>query len=132
MSPRIRRSRLTLESLETRAQPASLSYLSYFGGNNSDEVKAVAVDPQGNIYLAGSVNDDTFPQGVNNVPLFANGYVSKFDPSGKTLLNTMFFDTDIEGITGLAVDSAGSAYVVGTTGRSGLATAGAAQTTYAG
>jgi hypothetical protein len=44
--------RLCLQVLEDRTNPG-LSYVSYFGGDNSDEITAVAFDPKGNIYLAG-------------------------------------------------------------------------------
>ncbi len=94
---------------------------------------ALAIDPQGNIYVAGSTTETNYPTtpgayqttfvpviyDTGIVPITGtNQYVSKIDPSGSKLLySTGLSGTDGGQTTnsGLAVDSQGNAYVTGAT-----------------
>jgi hypothetical protein len=128
-----RRRWLQVERLEERWTPSAPTYSSYLGGDNSDEVTSVATDSAGYLYVAGRTNSDTFPGISGNLPLFANGFVSKFDPTGTTLLWTTLIDSDTDGVRGIAVDGSDNVYVTGSTGlTSGFATAGATQARYGG
>jgi uncharacterized protein (TIGR03437 family) len=94
------------------------------GGN------ALAIDPQGDIYVAGTTADPNYPttpgayqtkfaplDGCNGCSS-GNQYVSKIDPSGSKLLYSTGLSGTDGGATfnsGLAVDSQGNAYVTGAT-----------------
>ena len=122
-----------LEPLEDRNQPSALTYASYLGGDGSDQVNCVAVGPNGDIYVAGRTGSDNFP-GTSGWTPYDNGFVAMFNPTGTTLLWATYIESsDDTGVTGIAVDSSGNAYVTGSIDfSSGFATSGAAQTSFGG
>src|SRR5438105_1339009 len=71
-----------------------LSYSSYLGGENNDEIHSVALDPSGNIYVSGISDSANFPGATvpsSNLPSYAYWvFVSKFDSTGTQLLYTSF------------------------------------------
>ena len=100
-----------------------------------DSANAIAVDAAGGAYVVGGTINADFPvtasafQKVNNGMAFNNGYyinntfVTKFNPSGSALIYSTylggttqdesvgFFNGDVA--TGVAIDTAGNAYVTG-------------------
>jgi hypothetical protein len=89
-----------------------LSFSTYFGGNGQDNLRAIAVDPSGNVYVAGDTQSTNFPGAPAN---FQGGcYVSKLSASGTALLYTAVLPNSC---TGIAVDQLGDAYVAGWAGR---------------
>ena len=100
-----------------------LSYASYLGGGNFESGAAIALDRQGNIYVAGSTASANFPTISAFQPALSDStgrtadvFVMKLNPSGSMLIYSTYVggaDTDVG--LGLAVDSTGSAYVTGTT-----------------
>lgn len=124
-----RRPRLALATLEERIQPA-LSYVSYFGGDTSDEITSVAFDPQGNIYIAGRLGSDEIPLGGPPAAPQDGAFVAKLDPTATNLIYCTYVAS--QSITGLAVDAAGEAYITGNVTYAGFATGGAAQTIFGG
>jgi len=82
------------------------------------QVRAHAVDPAGNIYLAGL---STHPLGIGTVqPTFAGGvtdaFVAKWTPDGTRLIYaTNLGGSSSDAAEALAVDAAGNAYVTGYT-----------------
>ena len=107
----------------------TLSISSYFGGSHHDQVGDVAVDSAGNVYVTGWTASADFP--VRN-PQFgftggvdefecddfgcADAFVAKFAPGGRSLIySTYLAGSRLDEGTGIAVDAAGSAYVVGRT-----------------
>ena len=111
------------------ASGSALIYSTYLGGSASDQGNAIAVDSAGSAYVTGSTCSSDFPTAL---PLQASlkgpcdGFVTKLNASGTSLVYSTFLGgsgvpanypnpalTD-EG-TGIAVDSAGSAYVTGVT-----------------
>lgn len=107
------------------------------GGSSYDYAAAIALDKSGNVYIAGSTESTDFPVSANSLPscrTTSGPFVAKLDSRGARLLGAsrlsgMGFD-DSEG---LAVDSAGVAYVVGlTSSRVFFASPGAPQAAYGG
>jgi hypothetical protein len=101
--------------------PGSLLYFTYLGGSLADAGQAIAIDSAGSAYVTGSTVSTDFPvAGAVFQPKFGGGnadaFVTKLDPTGKTLLYSSFLggtNTDIG--YGIAVDTAGNAYVAGQT-----------------
>lgn len=133
-----RRCRLRLEPLEDRCTPATLTYSSDFGGNESDHINSVATDAAGDIFVGGVLDDGTFPgpgpigtAPIAVAPAGTNGFVSELNPTATAVIFTDFIETDLNGVTGIAVDSSGTVYVTGVTDQtSHFATAGAVQAAF--
>ena len=104
-------------------------YSSYLGGNGPDTATALALDPEGDVYLAASA-------GSTNMPVTSNaaegspqgqtaGYIAKISADGSRLLYASYFN---EGqISAIASDAQASLYVTGTASAAFQPTAGAAQ-----
>jgi pimeloyl-ACP methyl ester carboxylesterase len=101
--------------------PAVLVYAGYIGGSDSDDSGGIAVDSAGNAYVTGVTNstEATFP--VTSGPdLTFNGnddaFVAKVNPAGTGLVYAGYIGgSAIDASSGIAVDSAGNAYVTGRT-----------------
>jgi hypothetical protein len=92
-----------------------LTYSSYVGGAGDDTANAVALDAQGNIYLAGTTYSQPFP-GTSGERRDTNAFVTKLDATGtKVMYSTLIGGTDDEEGLALAVDAAGNAWVTGYT-----------------
>ena len=121
----------------------ALSYLTYLGGSADDAATAIAVDAQGNAYVTGFAASSNFPTtsgavqktfggagtGAYYIP-FGDAFVAKLNPTGSALVYSTFLGgkDDDEG-SGIAVDSAGDAYIAGATLSSNFPTASAYQST---
>ncbi|HYU23836.1 MAG TPA: SBBP repeat-containing protein, partial [Thermoanaerobaculia bacterium] len=101
-----------------------LSYSSYFGGTSDEEENAVAVDSDGNVYFAGSTKstDIAVTSGVVQPAFGGKGsfggdvYVVKYDPKTNHIVYTTYLGGSADdNAFGIAIDGAGSAYVVGQT-----------------
>ena len=103
---------------------AFLLYSTYLGGSQEDEATAIAVDSNGSAYVTGSTFSTDFPTTTGafmetnpQSSVFTSSvFVTKLDQSGRSLN----YSTFLGGTTGngdigqgIAVDSAGSAYVTG-------------------
>jgi hypothetical protein len=105
---RTARCRLLLEVLEDRSTPASLSYSTFLHGT----VYATAVDSAGDIYLTGQT-DSGLPTTPGAFQTSGSGvFVAKLNPTGTALLYATYLGNGGTG-TGIAVDAAGNAYVIG-------------------
>ena len=97
-----------------------LTFSTYLGGTGSEDGSGIAVDAQGNIYVAGSTASPNFPLLNPYQPKYGGGpwdaFVTKFDPTGTSLLYSTYLggSGDDRGYT-IALDSAGNAYVSGVT-----------------
>jgi len=96
----------------------ALVYSTYLGGQFDDAGNGIAVDSDGNAYIAGSTDSSDFPltysafetSGGGNI-----GFVTKMNPTGSSLVYSSFLDAGNGSLaSGVAVDSNGSAYVAGT------------------
>jgi hypothetical protein len=101
---------------------SALIYSTYLGGSTSEAALAVAVDASGDAYLAGYTSSSDFPtanalQAQNATGGHgANAFVTKFNPAGSGLVYSTYLGGSIyEQANALALDSAGNAYVAGTT-----------------
>lgn len=104
-----------------------LVYSSYLGGSGEDAVMGIGFDGGGNAYAAGYATSLDFPTTPGSfqptAPTSWDGYVTKFDPTGAVLIySTYIGGTGSDPLWGLAVDSAGSAYITGYTGSANFPT----------
>ena len=114
----------------------ALMYSTYVGGVGADRAYAIAVDSSGSAYLAGSTNSTNFPT-KNPLQAALAGYsdvfVTKLNATGNALAySTYLGGSSSESPSGIAVDSAGNAYVAGGTQSSDFPTMNAFQATKAG
>jgi hypothetical protein len=119
---------------------SALVYSTYLGDcAGQSEHFGIAVDSAGNAYITGATEATDFPttpgafQTVCNgctLPYQSNAFVSKLNPSGTALVYSTYLGGEggSSGF-GIALDSAGDAYVTGGAGPSFPTTPGAFQTT---
>ena len=113
----------------------SLIFSTYLGGDAEDHAFGVAVDQQGNIYVAGHAGY-TFPL-VNEFQSWFGGggsaFVSKLSPDGSRLIySTLIGGSNADEASDIQVDSLGCAYIVGSTRSPDFPTANPFQSHYAG
>ena len=118
------------------ASGSTLVYSTYLGGSSSDLAFAIALDGQGNFYVAGSTTSTSFPTvSPYQASLVAlrDAFVTKFNPTGSALLYSTYLGGNADDVGyGIAVDTSGSAYVAGITQSGNFPTANAMQSTYEG
>jgi len=116
-------------------QAKTLIYSTYFGGQNDDYGKAIAVDSSGAAYVVGYTMSSGLPKAVNLNGTYNTGsFVLKLNPRGDNIeyLSILGGSGMVLGY-GISVDSSGSAYIAGTSRATNLpATPQAAQSTYKG
>jgi len=109
------------------ADGTSLVYSTYLGGTGFDRGTGIAVDSSGNAYVTGSTTSVNFPTttgawqttfggGTCGTSSCSDGFVAKLGPAGASLV----YSTYLGGIRadsgqGIALDSSGDAFVVGST-----------------
>ncbi len=102
-----------------------LTYCGYVGGSGSETAWGVAVDSSGNAYLAGetSSTEADFPVAVGPYLTYnggsADAFVAKVNAAGTVLAYCGYIGgSGVDTAHGIAVDSAGNAYVAGITSSS--------------
>lgn len=121
---------------ELSASGSALIYSTYLGGSGTESSGGIALDSAGNAYVAGTTDSATtstttgFPTcpgtasicASTGTPLQAtnagnqDGFVAKLNASGSALVYSTYLGGSYgDGIGGIAVDGAGSAYVTGST-----------------
>ncbi|OJV54201.1 MAG: hypothetical protein BGO31_12665 [Bacteroidetes bacterium 43-16] len=119
-----------------------IDWSSYFGGSEYDEIRAVKVGKDGQVYAVGSTNSTTNIATVGaHLTSFQGGsnasgsdaFIAKFDADGNCLWSTYYGGSNIDLGFSLAVDTAGYLYIAGrTNSQSGIATTGSHQSFKAG
>lgn len=116
-----------------------LLYSTYLGARSRDQANAVAVDPQGNIYVAGYTQSIDFPTTPGSLqPAFLGGdedaFVTKLNPGGATrIFSTFLGGTNNDRVNSLAVDASGNVVICGETRSTNFpVSAGVLQRTYGG
>jgi len=116
----------------------SLAYTTILASSADDSGQAIAVDPAGNVYVAGTTNGSDFPATAGAWRTTSggeqDGFAAKLDPFGNLVYASYIGGPGNDVATGIAIDASGSAYVSGYTASApGFpATAGAPQTVYGG
>jgi hypothetical protein len=133
---------------EIAAGGASVNYSTYLGGSSDDYALALSLDGSGNIYVTGQTSDDNpsvttgdFPvvggfetqYGNGNGGAGFNAFVSEITPAGKGAAD-LVYSSYLGGSTadtglGIVADTAGNAYVTGSTLSSDFPLYGAFQST---
>ena len=134
--------------LKLNSTGSALVYASYLcGALNLDVFNspfqygfAIAVDAQGSAYVAGATDATDFPVTVGAYQLTygstfsgeANAFVTKVSSTGSSLIYSTYIGGTSAEAEGIAIDSAGNAYIAGLAMGGYPTTAGAYQTTYGG
>jgi hypothetical protein len=113
---------------KVNAKGSALVYSTYLGGITDDTASSIAVDSSGNAYVGGYTKSTDFPvvsaiQAVNHGGIDA--FVTRINSDGSALLYSTYLGGSADESTpmpwnsyrdlGIAVDSAGSAYLTGST-----------------
>jgi hypothetical protein len=115
------------------ATGSALLYSTYVGGSAYDRAESIAVDGAGEAFVTGFTLSKNFPtaSAFQNANLAASGtaFVSKLDAAGSLLVySTYLGGTAEDTANGIAIDSAGEAFVVGQTSSSNFPTLAPLQT----
>ena len=98
---------------------ATRDFSTFLGGSASEVGWGIALNSQGNVYVTGQTSSSNFPiAGSVRAPGQSgfDGFVTKLLPSGaKAVYSTLVGGSGQDLAYGLAVDSAGSAYITGYT-----------------
>ena len=131
-NPPVQRSAIALVSAWNEYPPCCTA-IPALGGSGNDVPQAVAVDPNGNIWIVGNTDSDDFnmvnPIVAQKVPYRTAGFVIELDPTGSKLLfstylagkqpstlpNSAPYPTYATFATAITIDGFGNVYVGGST-----------------
>jgi uncharacterized protein (TIGR03437 family) len=100
-----------------------LRYATFLGGSGGDVANSIAMDAQGNLYVAGSTNSNNFPVKAGFMDGLSNSadvaFLAKFNPAASGA-DSLIYSTFLGGnyndeAFGVAVDNSGNAYLTGRT-----------------
>ena len=106
------------------ATGSALVYSTYLGGNGVDDGNSIAVDATGNVYVTGSTGSSDFTAGCTppctafapTLSTAPDAFVTKLNATGSALVYSTYLGGDgNDSGSGIAVDTAGNAYVIGST-----------------
>lgn len=83
-----------------RSVPANLSYNSYYGGNEADEARSIALDNDDNFYIFGYTLSTDLPTSSNSFQDSLKGsydaFIAKFDSSGNHIWSTYIGGSNVD------------------------------------
>lgn len=108
----------------------NLVYSTFLGGSGNDTPVGVALDGSGNIYVTGNTTSSDFPTSSGAFQTARGGaqdaFITKINPGGHGASDLVYSthlggntpipnsgDPAVTGVSGISVDSSGSAYVAG-------------------
>ncbi|HEV1995292.1 MAG TPA: SBBP repeat-containing protein, partial [Candidatus Acidoferrum sp.] len=113
---------------------AGVTYSTFLAGSNDDSGNAIAIDPSGNAFIAGTTNSTDYPtflalQAASRVGFFSQtSFVTSLNAAGSALnFSTYYGGTNTETGRAVAIDAAGLIYAGGSTNSTDLCTAKAFQ-----
>ncbi len=142
------------EGFVTKLDPSgsSIAYSTFLGGTAGDSADDVAIDAVGNVYVKGMTSSANFPTLNAMQPEYGGGgicttgsfsypckdaFVTKLNAAGSALVYSTYLGGNKDegfsfGFGGIAVDTAGNAYVSGETSSPNFPSVNAVQPTYGG
>ncbi len=98
----------------------ALVYSTYLSGSSDDRGNALALDSQGDAYIAGQTSSSDYLTTTGALQPASHGggydaFVTKLSPGGALVYSTYFGGTGGDVATGVAVDGGGNAYLTGAT-----------------
>lgn len=102
---------------------SNFDYATYFGGSGDEYGYGIAVDSAGNAYITGKTESSDFPVTAGAFQSASGGvtdaFVAKLNPAGNSLVySTYLGGSSPDNAYGIALDSAGNAYLAGDTSSS--------------
>ncbi len=102
------------------ASGETILYSTFVGGSGSEQVKSIAVDSSGCVYVTGMTTSNDLPTSLGAHDSSLNGtwdcFLFKLGPNGDSLAYCTYYGgSDRDFGDAVSVDSAGNAHVVGTT-----------------
>jgi len=85
----------------------------FLGGLHYDECRAITLDKQGNLYVAGESGSAWGNPVTNFTGGSHDGFVAKLDNKGNLLWNTFMGGLLYDGVSALVIDKAGNIYAAG-------------------
>lgn len=113
-----------------------LVFSTYLGGSQQDQIRDIAVDAAGNIFITGGTESTTWPGTPGTYDPTPNGnydvFVAKISPQGQLLWSTFIGGPNYDRAYGIELDAQGYIYLAGRAGDNFPVTNGAFQTTFSG
>lgn len=96
-------------------------WLTYLGGEDFDEVRGLALDASGNVFVTGTTTSTNFPTTANSfqptMAGFGDAFVAKINATGTALTySTYLGGTGSDSGRGIAINSQGEAFITGAAG----------------
>jgi hypothetical protein len=94
-----------------------LTYSTFLGGSGDESGQGIAVDSNGDAFIAGSTTSTDFPPTTNTAPVAGCGFVTELNPAGTQQLysNYLCGTNGMDSPFALALDPDGKVYVAGAT-----------------